>query len=91
MAKKNKKNKPPAKAKPQTEKQTFKAEPWIAMRTGVIIIAIISIVFAVLTGYQAYQSEKDLLDSILLGLAFGGGIWVIFFGNILINRFLRRK
>jgi hypothetical protein len=66
------------------------AAPWISMRTGMILVAIASLVMAGLTAWQAIPSQ-GWVDGILLGLAFGGMIWIIFFGNILVNRFLRRK
>lgn len=59
------------------------------MRTGMIIVAIASIVMAVLTAWQAIPI-KGTLNGILWGVFYGGLIWVIFFGNILINRLLRR-
>jgi hypothetical protein len=90
-----KKNKPKASANKNQPAKKSPTQPlnapWISMRTGIIVIAIVSAVMAVLTGYQAQQSGRTLLDSILLGLLFGGLIWAIFFGNLLVNRFLRRK
>lgn len=67
----------------------MKAQPWIPMRVGVIIIAITSVVMGVLTAWQAIP-QKGVLNGILYGVMFGGFIWIIFFGNILINRFLRK-
>lgn len=82
MAKKSKK------PKGQKEgKQT--AQPWMSMRKGLIIIAITSVVMAVLTAWQVIPL-KGWLEGILWGLLFGVLIWAIFFGNILINRFLRK-
>jgi hypothetical protein len=65
------------------------SQPWISMRSGVKIIAITSVIMAVLTAWQVVPS-KGWLEGILWGLLFGGLIWAVFFGNILINRFLRR-
>ncbi len=59
------------------------------MRVGVIVISITSVVMAVLTAYQAIPL-KGVVDGILYGLLFGGMIWIVFFGFILFNRFLRR-
>lgn len=64
-------------------------KPWISMRKGVNIIAVTSVLMAVLTAWQAIPS-KGWLEGILWGLLFGGLIWVVFFGNILINKFLRK-
>lgn len=59
------------------------------MRRGLIIMTITSIAMAVLTAWQVIPS-KGWLEGILWGLLFGGMVWAIFFGNILINKFLRR-
>jgi hypothetical protein len=63
--------------------------PWISMRKGLIIMAITSVVMAVLTAIQVVPS-RGWVEGILWGLLFGALVWAIFFGNILINRFLRR-
>lgn len=60
------------------------------MRVGVILVGIASLAMAVLTAWQVIP-VKGTLNGILYGIAFGLGIWIIFFGNILVNRFLRRK
>lgn len=65
-------------------------QPWITMRSGLRIIAITSVAMAVLTAWQVIPS-KGWVEGILWGLLFGALIWAIFFGNILINRLLRRK
>lgn len=59
------------------------------MRRGLIIMTITSIAMAVLTAWQVIPS-KGWLEGVLWGLLFGGFVWAIFFGNILINKFLRR-
>jgi hypothetical protein len=65
------------------------SQPWISMRRGLIIMTITSIAMAGLTAWQVIPS-KGWLEGILWGLLFGGMIWAIFFGNILINKILRR-
>jgi hypothetical protein len=65
-------------------------QPWISMRSGVKIIAITSLGMAALTAWQAIPS-KGWLEGILWGLLFGALIWAVFFGNIFINKLLRRK
>ena len=87
VAKKKKNNKP----KKQKEEQNLNLnQPWISMRKGMIIIAITSVVMAVLTAWQVIPA-RGWLEGILWGLLFGALIWAIFFGNILINKFLRRR
>jgi len=82
------------KKKLQADKQSksipsLPTEPWISMRSGTIIIVFTSIGMAVLTAIQVIPI-KGWLEGILWGLLFGGLIWVIFFGMIFINRFLKR-
>lgn len=87
-----------AKAKQQsTQKKSAKNDidmdlmhqPWIRMRTGLIIMGLMSVVMAVLTAKEAIPI-KGFWPGIAWGLMFGIGIWVIFFAGILINRFFRR-
>jgi hypothetical protein len=81
-----------AKKKPKQKEQDIGkilSQPWISMRRGLIVIAITSILMAVLTAWQVIPS-KGWVEGILWGLLFGALIWGVFFGNILINRFLRR-
>jgi hypothetical protein len=78
--------------KPKEQKQEQKLDlnqPWISMRKGMIVIAITSVALAVLTASQVVPA-RGWLEGILWGLLFGALIWAIFFGNILINKFLRR-
>ncbi len=71
-------------------KQYTGSEPWISMRTGSIVIAITSIVMAVLTTVQAWET-KPPIEAILWGIFFGALIWVIFFGMLFFNRLMGRK
>jgi uncharacterized membrane protein len=82
------------KKKSQADRQnktstSLPTEPWISMRSGTVIITFTSIGMAVLTASQVIP-VKGWLEGILWGLLFGGLIWVIFFGMIFINRFLKR-
>lgn len=83
MAKKSKKK------KAQKEESNLN-QPWISMGSGVKIIAITSLVMAVLTAWQVIP-VKGWLEGIFWGLLFGALIWAVFYGNILLNKFLRRK
>jgi len=64
-------------------------EPWISMRTGLIIITITSIGMAVLTGIQAVPA-LGWGEGLLWSALFGALIWIIFFAMNFVNRFLRR-
>ncbi len=59
------------------------------MRSGIITIAITSVILAVLIAWQVIPS-RGWLEGILWGLLFGALIWAVFFGNLLINKFLRK-
>lgn len=83
---KKKKNK--QKPKEQNVEQSLN-QPWISMRSGLKIITVTSIAMVVLTAWQVIPS-KGWLEGILWGLLFGALVWAVFFGNILITRFLRR-
>ncbi len=76
------------KGKEVKKKQVYERKPWIAMKTGVIIISITSVAMAILTAWQAIP-VKGVLPGILYGLFFGGLIWVIFLGLIFFNRLIR--
>ena len=84
MSKKAKK-----KASQQTEQQQASfSGPWISMRSGIIIITILSLGMAVLTTIQVWPTRTPL-QAILWGLIFGGMIWAIFLGYLYFNRWLR--
>jgi uncharacterized membrane protein len=71
------------------KKSNSPAEPWISMRRGLIVITITSIGMAVLTAWEVIP-VKGWMEGTLWGLLFGALIWVIFFGMIFFNRFMRR-
>lgn len=84
MSKKNKKK------RNDREIEKSMSEPWISMSSGIKIMAFTSVALAVLTAWQVIPS-KGWLEGILWGLLFGALLWAVFFGNILITRFLRRN
>jgi hypothetical protein len=77
------------KPKKQKEQKPSLNQPWIPMRKGLIIMSITSIAMAFLTAWQVIPS-RAWVEGILWGLFFGALILAIFFGNILINRLLRK-
>jgi uncharacterized membrane protein len=83
------KNKKMRSNKQSNPKDNLRMEPWISMRSGVIIIAITSIGMAVLTAIQVIP-VKGWVEGLLWSLLFGALIWVVFFGMNFINRFFRR-
>jgi hypothetical protein len=69
--------------------QTQQVQPWISLKTGRRIILAVSLGMAILTAMQVIP-QRGAAEGILLGVIFGGLIWVIFEGYTLLNRFLRR-
>ena len=84
MAKKKGKNR-----KSQTENFPSN-EPWIPMRTGLIVIGVVSLGLAILTFWQTYGA-LTFSESLYYGLVRGGSIWVIFLGAYFLNRWLRGR
>ena len=71
------------------KKSDLFAQPWISMRRALIVITLTSIGMAVLTAWEVIP-VKGWIEGILWGLLFGVLIWIIFFGMIFFNRFIRR-
>lgn len=65
-------------------------DPWIPGRTGVLIIAGISIVVAIFTGYNIYKMG-GLGPAILWGLGSAAGLWVLFGALYLFNLLFRSR
>ncbi len=64
-------------------------KPWLSMRGGMVVMAIVSLALAVLIAWQVIPNN-GWLEGIGWGLLFGALIWVIFFGNLWITRKLRK-
>jgi hypothetical protein len=88
MSKQSKKSSEKEKKK-GTDLSSQPAGAWISMRTGVILITIVSVGMAVLTAMQSVPA-KGLAEGILWGLMFGGSIWIIFLGFLLYGRLFRK-
>jgi hypothetical protein len=76
-------------AKRPNQKNKPEVEPWISMRSGLMIIAIASIGMMVLTALQTVPT-LGWVEGLLWSALFGAMIWVIFFGMNFINRLFRR-
>ena len=83
------KNKTKKRKVEKQKEEPLPVQPWVSMRSGLIIMAITSVVLAVLVASQAIPST-GWLEGILWGLLFGGLIWAIFFGNLWITKRLRK-
>jgi len=78
------------KTKPKPKREGNVNDPWISMRSGLKVIAFASIVVFIMTVWQGAQTV-GWLKGILWGLVFGGSIWLIFFGALKLNQWIRRK
>jgi len=83
-------------AKTQTKQKKKKQESrgnlnstWLQMRTGLIIITVVSIGIGIFMGRAVYQIDHNIQEGILWGLGFGGAIWAIFIIALLFNRIVR--
>jgi hypothetical protein len=83
------KDKKTSKKKQSKQENAPGGEPWISMRSGIIIIAVTSIGMAVLTGIQTIPA-LGWGEGLLWSTLFGALIWIIFFGMNYVNRFFRR-
>jgi len=66
------------------------SDPWMGMRTGMIIMTIISIGMAILTAYTAAPAI-GWGEAIFLGVIFGFGVWLVFGIFYYFNLFVRKK
>lgn len=65
-------------------------DAWLSMRTGMIVITIVSIAIGAWTAWNALPAE-GLAMSIFWGAVFGGSIWLVFFGAYFLNRWVRKR
>jgi hypothetical protein len=88
-SKKSKKKNLPKKEN-QTKDTSLDTSAWIPMRTGLLIITVLSIAMVVFVVWQTY-GDLTLGESIRYGLVRGGSIWIIFLLVLLFNRFFRNR
>ncbi|MBK8987224.1 MAG: hypothetical protein IPM39_14280 [Chloroflexi bacterium] len=65
------------------------SEPWIQQRSGLILMALLSLGFAVFMAWQLYPTE-GLGRSLLWGLGSAAALWVIFLLAFGFNKLVRR-
>lgn len=78
--------------KKKTSKQNEPAvsnNPWIEKRTGITLIAMVSVALALFVIWQLYPVIG--LESILWGIGFSGGIWAVFGLTYLFNTRIRGR
>jgi hypothetical protein len=91
MANKKTKRKMSRRESEAQDKEIAKAmsEPWIAMRSGITMIVIMSLLFAAFMVWQLYPSE-GWGRAIMWGLASGVAVWAIFLLGLGFNKLVRR-
>lgn len=91
MAKSKKRSQPrPGAAGQPQEPAPRLNEPWLSKRTGLIIMILFTLGFAVFMAWQLAPTEGTG-RAILWGLGFGAATWVVFGLALAFNRFLRRR
>ncbi|HMD89310.1 MAG TPA: hypothetical protein VKF38_09125 [Anaerolineaceae bacterium] len=73
----NEKKKKVKKTKAVVNEQKPGRTPWISMKTGLRVIAVISILMAGLVAYEVIPNG-GWVQGILYGLLFGASIWAVF-------------
>jgi hypothetical protein len=66
------------------------SDPWLGMRTGMIVMTIISIGMAALTAFTAAPAI-GWGEAIFWGVIFGFGVWLVFGIFFYFNLFIRKK
>jgi hypothetical protein len=89
VAKKNKKNITQAEQPaPNQEKAKPSDQGWISIRTGIIVIGVMSLAMTVWTGSTTIPA-LGFWEGLLWALITGGSLWLIFLIGLLFHRFLR--
>ncbi len=89
MAKKSAQKKKTTDAELDAEIRAAMNQPWMQMRTGLIVMAVASIVFAIFITWQLEPSE-GLWGALGWGLILGAAMWVIFAVGLWFQRWIRR-
>ncbi|MCB9421798.1 MAG: hypothetical protein H6667_18505 [Ardenticatenaceae bacterium] len=64
-------------------------EPWIAKRTGLLIITFMSLGFTIFVSWQLYPTEG--FKGLLWGAGIGLSLWVVFLLSLGFNKLVRRQ
>lgn len=63
---------------------------WISMRTGLTIVTVMSVGMMALTGYYTIRA-LGWGEGLLWTVGFGVAIWLVFFGFLYFNLYIRKK
>jgi len=79
------------KKKEKTPEVKFERKPWIEKAKGLRLIAIISLVLAVLVAYQIIRGSGEWGQGILWGLLFGGSVFLVYFGMNAFHKMINKN
>jgi len=65
-------------------------DAWISMRSGLIVITVLSVGLAVLTAWTTVPA-LGWFEGLLWGLGFGIAVWLVFIGFLYFNLWVRAK
>jgi hypothetical protein len=68
------------KTKNNKQENEMQRKPWIAWKTGLRAMTIVSISLALWVGWQVVATEDNIGKGVLWGLIFGVSTWLVFFG-----------
>jgi len=71
------------------QKKNFN-DPWIPKKTGLIVVAIVSIALVIFLAYSYFVPAFGPVEGILWALGFGASIWIVFGGFYAFNKFVRK-
>lgn len=89
MAKKSKQDPKLKDSEMEAEIRRAMNEPWLQMRTGLIVMAMASIGITIFIAWNLAPSE-GVWKAIGWGLVFGISMWLIFAAGVWFNRWIRR-
>ena len=79
------------KTKNNKNKKEMQRKPWIAWKTGLRAMTVVSISLAIWVGWQVVAAGDNIGKGILWGLIFGGSIWLVFFAMNYFHSFFGKK
>ncbi len=83
-----KKNQKSNRGKSKRNDASLSNEPWISMRSALIIMGVVSAGLAIFVGWNAIQTQGVLMG-IVWGLIFGAANWLVFLIAFLFFRWSR--
>ena len=66
-------------------------KPWLQKKTGILVIAVLSIAVTILVAVQIIMGSGDWGRGLLWGFIYGGSIWLVFYGMNWFHSLFRPK